>query len=288
MKYFYLKITVIAITFFFFVMIYIAYRNKFLDLKGYDTVGAPEEDVLLKCKLQTSNVLGFDKSGELVDFFLDGKLIGSALTDKDGFAEIKYSFDKYQLYTVKVKLNNKSKYLAKPGRIVVGVFEKTKPIIICDIDHTVCDTKLLLFIFKKDKRIPVVKGSSESLNKIIKKYNVIYVTHRDDAFMQRTKYWLDMFNYPLGPVFFWRFGGLPFSNEKYKQLVVNTLKKRFDNIVAGIGDKTGDAMAYFSNGLKAILLTKRKKDLPDKILQAKDWNEIEAYLLNTVNGEQST
>jgi len=280
MEYLYLKIVTIAFTFAFFIVFFFAYNNKVLSLKGYDVVSKAGEKIFIKCKLETSDILGFSKSGEKINFFLDGTCIGSNVTNSQGYAQIEYQFENFSVNQITMKLDRKSLFLANTGKIIAGVFDNNKPILICDIDHTVCDTKLVLFFFRKDTAVPTVKGSVESLIRIAKNYNIIYVTHRDEAIMHRTKKWLEANCYPQGPVFFWEFGHLPFSNEKYKMMIVKSLKERFPNIAAGIGDKRGDIMAYVTNNVSGILFSKSKKNnLPEDVYQASEWTEIENYLL---------
>jgi len=57
------------------------------------------------------------------------------------------------------------------------------------------------------------------------------------------------------------------------------LKKRFPNIVAGVGDKVSDANAYLANGLNAIIIGPERDDgLPAKAIWVKTWAEIEKLL----------
>ena len=281
MGFLYLKIIVSFFIFAFFIRLFFAYNSRNLNLKGYDIVGTPGNNYILKCKVQTSNLLGFDKYGEMVDFYIDDNFIGMSSTDKNGIAEIGHYFDEPGTHVITIKLSEKSRYFANPSNIVAGIYNEHKPILICDIDHTVCDTKILLFLLNQDIKIPAVKNSSEVLNRVAEKYDIIYVTHRDNAFIHKTKFWLDLFNYPAGPIFFWNFGKYTFNNEKYKQRIIKNLKKQFPNISVGIGDKTGDAIAYIKNGLKSILITDEKHHgLPEDVIQTKNWNKIEHLLLN--------
>jgi hypothetical protein len=88
-----------------------------------------------------------------------------------------------------------------------------------------------------------------------------------------------MFNYPEGPVFFWNFGKVPFSSSKFKEETINMLNTKLGCIAAGIGDKTGDVLAYHTNGLKGILFSKERRNLPNAIEQFSTWPDIEDYLI---------
>lgn len=250
-----------------------------MKLKGYDITGKPGTKCKLRCRLQTSNLLGFDIAGIEIQFSLQNEIIGSAVTDRYGVAKIEYTFTDYGLFEIGLNIRQ-GKYAKNSGKIVAGIFNNEKPILICDIDHTLCKTNLFYFFLNLDKRILAIPGSSLSLNRIKDKYHIIYVTHRDDAFICKTKYWLDLRGFPAGPVFFWNYGRAPFSNEKYKEAIVGNLKKQFENIVVGIGDKLGDAFAYHTNGIRAVILNRKNNpSVHPHILQAQDWEQIEQYLI---------
>jgi len=69
------------------------------------------------------------------------------------------------------------------------------------------------------------------------------------------------------------------AHEKYKKREIAALKKRFPNIVGGVGDKVSDANAYLASGLEAVIIGPERDDgLPGKAIWVKTWAEVEKLL----------
>ena len=256
-----------------------ATRKKAL-LHGYDVLALPGENVMLRAKAEKRNSIRFrpDIEGETLEFLIGGKALGSAKTDGDGIAALPHKFEKAGRYMVTVRFGAKSKYAAEDTFLVEVCDAKTR-LIVCDIDHTIADISATKFIFKKNEKVPALPGSPEALARLARHYKIIYITARDDTFLRKTRDWLALRKFPRAPVFFWDFGGKKLSHRKYKTREIAAIKKRFPNIVAGVGDKVGDAKAYLANGLKAVIIApERDEDLPEKAAWAKTWAEVEKHL----------
>ncbi|MFH1730278.1 MAG: hypothetical protein ABIF82_01335 [Planctomycetota bacterium] len=250
-------------------------------VQGYDVLALPGEEVALRAKAERGNRLALrpDIEGATLEFYGGGKLLGSAKTDDDGIAAITRKYEKPWRHFVTVKFGAKSKYRANEAALLVDVCDAKTRFIVCDIDHTIADVSATKFVFKKNENVPALPGSPEALARLSIHYNIIYVTARDDAFLRKTKDWLALRKFPHGPVFFWDFLGKEPSHEKYKTREIADLKKRFPNIVAGVGDKVSDANAYLANGLNAIIIGPERDDgLPAKAIWVKTWAEIEKLL----------
>ena len=252
-------------------------------LQGYDVLARPGDKVVLRAKLESMATPVFHKDirGVTVFFELDGKVVGSAVTDGQGWADVAYhvSENAGRDLTVTCALAPGDKYLAEPANILVVIKKNTAPAIVTDIDHTIADVGSAGFLVKSNESVPALPGAPEALTRLSKKYTIIYVTARDDAFMNTTKEWLDLRKFPKGPVFFNDYGGKSMSATKYKTAEIARLKKRFPNITAGVGDKVGDAEAYLANGMRAFLIgDKMPEDMPEGARFARSWAEVEKLL----------
>ncbi len=252
-------------------------------LQGYDVLARPGDKVVLRAKLESMATPVFHKDiqGGTVYFELDGKVIGSAVTDGQGWADLAYQVSENagRDLTVMCALAPGDKYLAEPANILVVIKKNTAPAIVTDIDHTIADVSSAGFLVKSNESVPALSGAPEALTRLSKKYTIIYVTARDDAFMNTTKEWLDLRKFPKGPVFFNDYGGKSMSSRKYKIAEIARLKKRFPNITAGVGDKVGDAEAYLANGMRAVLIgEKMPEDIPEEARFARSWAEVEKLL----------
>jgi phosphatidate phosphatase APP1 len=249
-------------------------------LQGYDLAALPGEKVVLRAKLEADAplLLRKDLEGRLVYFTRGRRLLGRAVTDNQGWADAEYAVPKDARGNLRVtcRLDENDEYLADPCVILVAVREKDAPILVVDVDHTIADVSAIGFLVKSSRSVKPLPGSPEVLGRLAKRFTIIYLTHRDDAFMRVTKQWLQMKGFPEGPVLFGDIGGKPLSSEKHKKERLGKLCKKFDNLVCGIGDKSGDARAYLASNMRAVIVGgKRPKDLPEEAEFVRSWAEIE-------------
>ena len=251
-------------------------------LTGYDVLAQPGDTVSLQAKAEKASKFRFrpDIDDELVEFYRDGKLIGSGKTDDDGKATVQYKVEAAGRFTVEARFPEKSKYAAEPAPILVDVCDAKTEFIVCDIDHTIADISWAKFVVRKNEDVPALPGSPEVLGRVAKRCKIIYITARDDTFTRKTRDWMALRKFPAGPVFFWDFLGKKLSHTKYKTRQIAAIKKRFPNLVAGMGDRVGDAKAYLANGLKAVIVgDERDDDLPKDAIFVKSWKDAEPHLL---------
>ena len=251
-------------------------------LQGYDALGRPGVELGLRAKAEKASRLRFrpDLEDEVVRFHLAGRLLGSAKTNDDGVAAIRHTFNKAGRYTVTATLGDRSKYAAEPGSFLVAVHDANTRFVVCDVDHTLAGVSAAKFVFKKNEDVPALPGSVEVLTQAAKHYAILYVTARDDAFMNTTRGWMALRKFPPGPVFFWDFGRKKTSHRKYKTREIAAIKEQFPHLVIGLGDKASDARAYLANGLRAIIIhPERDDDLPRQAVWVKSWSQAEPHLL---------
>jgi hypothetical protein len=255
-------------------------KKKKARLQGYDMLALPGESISLRAKAEKSSRVRFrpDLDDQMIEFLVGEKTLGTAETNDDGVAALTHKFAKAGRYTVAVRFGAKSKYAAE-DTFIVDVCDAQTRFLVCDIDHTIADISATKFVFKKNKKVPALPGSPAALTRLAKHYKIIYITARDDAFLKKTLDWLALRKFPRAPIFFWDFGGKKFSHKKYKTREIAAIKKRFPNIIAGVGDKVGDAKAYIANGIKAVIIgLKRDDDLPENAIWAKTWADVEKHL----------
>ncbi|MBI5360094.1 MAG: hypothetical protein HZA48_05870 [Planctomycetes bacterium] len=253
-------------------------------ISGYDALCYPDEKTTLTAKLETDDTFGIreDIRSETMIFMLKNRQIGTAITDDEGNARI--SFDAPAStgdYIVTANLATDSKFKkTRGGEILLAVRNQQQQFIISDIDHTLCDASIMEFLLYKNANVKPLKNSVEAMNLLAEKYTVIYLTHRDDRFLLRTKEWLKMKGFPAGVSYY---SDLPHSSlnaEEFKTPVVRELKARWPNIVYGFGDKKTDMDAYSQNGIECFIISApdTSAEVPVSAHYVKDWMEIERQL----------
>jgi hypothetical protein len=199
--------------------------------------------------------------------------IGHAFTDSDGVAslEVQGFFEGAHLI--------RSTYLANPRVQAVSqvfVVKPESPILVCDIDHTIADISSFGFLTSRPEDIPALPGSVETLRELSGRYVIVYLTARDDSFLDATVQWLRIKGFPAGPVFFSDLSKSAFlgSAEKFKTSVLAWWRKAGFNLAAGVGDKPGDARAYLAGGMKAIIISYDERNLPPGAAAVKSWSGV--------------
>lgn len=196
-----------------------------------------------------------------------------AITDHDGIASVAMEgfFEGTHLI--------RATYLAVPRvKAFSRVFAITPqvPILVFDIDHTIADVSVIGFLTQDPEVILAVPGALDALLVLSRKYLIVYLTARDDTFLIPTMRWLRLRGFPDGPVFFSDFSKQLFlaSAAKFKTEKLTAWRKAGFNLVAGIGDTTGDAQAYLSAGMKALILNASPEALPPGATAVDSWYEI--------------
>ena len=248
-------------------------------LAGYDSIALPGEDVTLTAKVETDDSFGVrgDVSDEAVEFVFNGVVV-SAKTGPNGFAKAVAKAPMADgFYPVQVRVKpDSSRSITRSAQGSVLVIAKDAPIAVCDIDNTLADISAVDFLLSTNEKTPVMKGSVEAMTAISARCRVVYLTHRDDYFLIKTKKWLELNKYPDGPVIF---GDIPHTSTDpavYKKKALSAIKAKWPNLLYGFGDKDSDLEAYSSLGMQSFIIS---EPLPvmipgAKVQFVKDWHEI--------------
>jgi phosphatidate phosphatase PAH1 len=137
------------------------------------------------------------------------------------------------------------------SKLIVSVQDKNTPIIIVDLDKTLVEDGFLKVVLDSAKPLPY---SAVAMNKIAKKYSIVYLTHRFSGMTTVSKQWLSENGFPVGPLLTNKSGELSSGDYKYGRLA--HLKQKFKNIEIGVGDKESDIESCRSNGIKVYWILK--------------------------------
>jgi len=252
-------------------------------LKGFDSLHLVGEKNELRAKLELKGFLTLNPNvgQELVQFWSESELLGESKTlDVSGIATLSLPPLSVGTHSFKLTLKEDSRYKVHPATLTVAVISSEQPILISDIDHTILDAGYIEAFLKKNIRLKPLKDAPESLQELSKKYQILYITSREEFLTNKTRRWLSLRGFPLGPIFFWDLLGkdVPIHHAKYKMELVKNLKKRFPNIVVGIGDRAGDAIAYLENGIRAYIMPSGKQEFPPETVFISGWKEIISLL----------
>jgi len=256
-----------------------------------DTMATPGEEISLKARLQSGDFLR-GRQGYVVRFTLDGKPYKAAETDGDGVATVSFeppAAGNYR-FTAEVAPMGLADDPPPPGPLLVACRESNAPLAVVDLDKTVVASGFHTVLI--GEAAPMA-GSVDVLKRLTGQYTLVYLTHRPDAFGPKSKRWLRQQGFPAGPVLLSTAGGFLRGSGTYKSEALAQLKRRFEKIEIGIGDKISDAQAYHANGLKAFLiiqvpdaappaaltaLAEALEPLPEAVQVVTGWDQIERAL----------
>ncbi len=156
-----------------------------------------------------------------------------------------------------------------------------EPFIICDIDFTLSYTNFLLYLTRNLLSIKMLPDASTVLNKLSKRYTIIYLTGRFINHTKMTKLWLKKHDFPEGPIIS-RQNQSTFHLQSYKTQSITSVTAISKNGI-GIGDLNSDIRAYNHHNLVAIKIknpilklnkNNRYKQKPD-FFEADSWKVID-------------
>ncbi len=249
-------------------------------IECYDVLVRVGEEARITARLARGSILRFPfrLQGKTVRFFADGKEIGEVKTGRDGDASILYIPREERQYRVLATCQGLK--AAVPAVAQATIFSRTtrKEAIVLDVDRTLFASSTLGAIIRRTRSIPPLKDAVGVTRALAEKYDLIVVTGRKRYLRRKTKRWLREQGFPPAPVYL----SPPFrpalSHERFKFELIRELKRAWQNITIGIGDRDSDARAYLANGLKAIIIRHRGCAPPGAIMVS-DWQDIRRMLL---------
>ena len=269
-------------------------------LYGLDMLTTPGSRVQLQARLRSPRSMeGIE--GVRVSFRENGGLLGEAITDDEGVAEIDCSMrvaGPHVIDIVPTKLprtidEDYNQALDARARMLVDAEPTDTKFIVLDLDHTLVDAAGGNVLMKTDSQ--EMAHAVEVMRRIGESYHVIYLTHRPQAMTVKSGQWLREHKLPTG-VLLSATGGLFLeSNQKYKSAALAELRKSHPNITIGVGDKASDATAYLENDMTAYLIPQCKPNpeacrklarevraLPhlDRVQAVTGWEQIAQGILN--------
>ncbi len=264
---------------------------------AFDTLTHPEKSTELLA--QVIYVRKFKKvEGATVEFTLGRESLGKVLTDKDGYARLKWTPPKSGDYEIKVKITAvpddiyKDMLKVTPASLLVSAKPKDAPFIVIDLDHTVVASSFFRVITSGAKPM---SQADRVVGELAKNYGIIYLTHRPDLLGNKSKNWLTDNGFVRAPLLVSSFRQSVGDSGKFKSARLAELRKDFPNVRIGIGDKISDVEAYVANDMTGYLipnydrddddagdlrkLAKKIRKLDKRIHVIDGWEEIRAAIL---------
>lgn len=255
-------------------------EKKSAKLQGYDVLTTAGKEVVLRAKLERQGSLGInpDLNGHELVFHLEGQELGRTKTTDDGTASFQWQIPepKSGEWEFQVSLPEDSRYGSQNALFRVFIRDPKRPSLVIDLDGTICASSELEVGLKAANEIEAIEGAAAALQELSKSFDLVYLTARDDALINKTREWLDLRGFPRAPLLVRDIKLWNLSAEKYKTNRLLELKKEF-HLFAGVGDRKEDALAYMAAGMQAYLIGK-PVEIPQGARKLVNWAEITKLL----------
>ena len=271
-------------------------------LTGFDALALPGEVVKLRARIETDGptFLNPDLVGIELEFRLAGKhetlpvrpgarspdegtKLGATTSKAGGHASLDFQApEEPGNYLVHVSPGDRTaiELESSDPYLIVAVTPPEHPIVVTDIDNTICQSESGATRSDQPNRVPPFADAASVLSSASRQSRIVYLTSRPTHMAMRTRHWLGHHRFPPGPVFFRDLRGDrsqgSFSEPHYKAIILSReLRQKWNNVPWGIGNVRGDAEAYVANGIQPILI-KREGLLIDEVggRRVQSWQEI--------------
>lgn len=154
-----------------------------------------------------------------------------------------------------------------------------RAVLAVDIDETLTKTdyQYLLWGIGTDDTLPL-PGSQATLSRLAATFDIVYVTARSRSLKGKTERWLARHEFPQGRlVTSFTLGGFIFQGE-YKRDVIRQLRREYPNMLAGIGDKPKDGMAYRRSSMVSLIVNPwPQQEYHEDDIVLRDWAAVSRF-----------
>lgn len=248
-----------------------------------DVLARPGTPVMLRARLVQEGLLGLTAlGGETVTFFVQGQLVGTALTGGDGWAFLEYKTHMRGNHKIVAEVEESPRVHPTKGEGNFASWERRKPILLVDV---------MTLLKKKDAGpisfpgmtlfTPLKWGDADEdapteLTKLGEfYYNIIYLYRGNKSDIERIREWLKAAGFPPGITRVIDPG--PGTLLEF----IQQLKERgWDNIEAGVGRSQDFANTLVKNRIKTVIFPDRskKEKFPRRAKIVSEWKEVRKHL----------
>lgn len=258
-------------------------EERAIELYVTDALTFPSRPVQLQARL-TEHLPEGDQGmpEEPVEFFLQGRALGKATTDSQGWARLEFAPQMRGNLELRVRWATAAKAEVVEGRGVLLSWERRRPILLIDLavlvegelDHEPPPPELFpdpgLILGESHAAAPA------ELSKLSKfYYNLVYVDQTGKGRLEAIQSWLRKQKFPPGMIRI-----LPKTATSLHDLLLALKEEGWENISGGIGQTADFADALVKNRLHAIILPRpdTEEQFPRRAIILNDWSRVRRHL----------
>lgn len=236
--------------------------GRAIEATGHDAITTPGHPVEVQAKFERVLFGGLyrpDVRGARATIEVLGRR-HPARTDADGLARATVRPTAPGVYPIAARLDRRGAPVAR-GRLFV--LDPARPVAVVDIDGTLSDLpewKVPLM----GHRAPTFAGAPTVMADLARRFQIVYLTARDDVFDEGTRAFLARHRFPDGPIIYNDLGLRsaaerdqlrPSTHGAFKLAELRALRARGVAVTIGVGNSETDAFAYEQAGLPSYILT---------------------------------
>lgn len=248
-----------------------------------DALTFPSKSVQLQARLTAQTSEGEQgMAEEPVAFFIQGRELGKATTDSQGWARLEYAPKMRGNLELRVRWETAAKAEVVEGRGVLLSWERRRPILLVDL--------AVLVEGELDPEPPppelfpdpgLILGEPHTaapaeLKKLSKfYYNLVYLDQTGKGRLEAIQFWLRKQKFPPGMIRI-----LPQTAKSLHDLLLALKEEGWENISGGIGQTADFANALVKNRLHAIILPRpdTEEQFPRRAIILNDWSRVRRHL----------
>lgn len=209
-----------------------------------------------------------------VQFFFGNREVRRARTDGSGCAGVVVnSAPDAERYTARTRIGDTRLQAAgaifewNPDCVVIAI----------DLDETICATDYLNLLWGDGQASPPCAGSVEALNALANDFHILYYSARPRLMMNRTRRWLSKSGFPPGPIVFSANISAAFEQGPAKRRLLADLRKKWPNVLLGIGDRYVDVQCCAPNHMLPIIVNPSRPSYRENAVVVPDWKSLLAF-----------
>jgi hypothetical protein len=210
-----------------------------------------------------------------VTFSAGQRRVGQDAVDDNGHAFVVYDdpAGPVESFVARAKVNGRK--LSGQGQIFR--WREDRVIVAVDVDYCIVQTNYVRLLFGKHIPVsPPFPGARDVLTALSENYQILYLTARPRAMLNRTRDWLDHYGFPPGPVIVSDHFHSVLHQLEWKRDTLKDLHVRYPNLLVSIGNRKIDIESAIPNHVLPLIVQSVENDTHDGptnvVLQ--DWQAI--------------
>jgi len=258
-------------------------EEQAIELYVTDALTFPGKSVPLQARLTEHGSEGeLGLPDEPVEFFLQGRALGKATTDAQGWAQLEFAPQMRGNLALRARWATEAKANVIEGHGVVLSWERRRPLLLIDLAVLVegkLETEPPPPELFRDPGLVLGKPSAAAPAELKKLsefyYNLVYVDRTGKGRLEALQVWLRTQQFPPGMIRI-----LPKTATALHDLLEGLKEEGWENVSGGIGRTADFAEVLLKNRLQTIILPSpdNQERFPRRAIVLNDWSRVRRHL----------